>query len=234
MCTIRMNFSVRLCVCFVMIFFQGIYAQEKRSLGLDTFSEVKVFDGISVTLVPDTENKAVITGIDAQDVTLVQSRGILKIRMSIQRIFSGHNTFVELHYVDPIDIIDVNERSFVGSDVVLKQVDLTIKAQEGGETDLKVDLNRLDVKAVTGGIVEVKGIATVQDIDINTGGNYDGMDAPGDQIEVRVSAGGSATVRGSKYVKADVRAGGTINVFGNPEVLEKGKFIGGTINEMEH
>lgn len=220
--------------CIFIIYNQEAYAQDSRSLGLDSFSEVKVFDGISVTLVPDSENKAVITGIDVNDVTLVQSRGVLKIRMSIQRIFSGRNTFVELHYVDPIDIIDVNERSFVGSTEVLKQVDLTIKAQEGGETDLVLDVNRLDVKAVTGGIVEVKGKASVQDIDINTGGNYDGMDAPGDQIIVKVSAGGSATVRGSKYVKADVRAGGTINVFGNPEVLEKGKFIGGTINEMEH
>lgn len=227
------KYSKRVVGILMFICCGTLLGQNRLEEKLDAFQEVKVYDGIAVTLVRSKENKAIITGLDAGDVSVVNNNGKLKIRMGINKIFKGNQTFVELRYTDILDIIDVNEKAFVSSDEVLKQIDLTVRAQEGGEMDLKVEVSRLNVKSVSGGIIDVKGKAKNQEVEVNTGGVYDGMDLDTEQTVVTVSAGGNASARASEYMQANVRAGGTINVYGNPKVLEKGKFIGGEINEMQ-
>ncbi|NNF20231.1 MAG: DUF2807 domain-containing protein, partial [Flavobacteriaceae bacterium] len=61
-------------------------AQQKVTQELQQFSEVKVYDGLSVKLVRSDVNKAVITGANTNKVALVNSDGVLKIRMEIDKL----------------------------------------------------------------------------------------------------------------------------------------------------
>ncbi|MBL7471469.1 head GIN domain-containing protein [Robertkochia sediminum] len=207
-------------------------AQDEVEYPVDDFSELKVFDGISVKLIPGKENKVVIKGEDARSVTVRWVRGKLKIRMEIEKLFSGYATFAEVYYNKPLSVLDVNENALITSDEVIDQVDLELRAQEAGEIDLKVALKRLRVKSVTGATIAVEGSAKNQVVDVNTGGGYEAGNLETEQTEVEVNAGGYADIRASEYVDATVRAGGNINIYGKPRVIDQTKFLGGTIKEF--
>jgi len=210
-----------------------LFAQEgtlEQKLG--TFNQIKVFDGISVELIKASENKIIVSGEDVDKVAIVNNNGKLKIRMEIDKIFNGFETFAKVYYSGRIDLIDVNENAYISLSEPLKQVAVELRAQEGGEMDVVLDVQRLEVKAVTGGAIEASGKAINQNVSVNTGGNYEGDDMKTEQTKVVVNAGGNAYVNASEYVEASVRAGGRIRIYGDPKVVDKKKFLGGRIIEQ--
>lgn len=222
----------KLLIVFLCLITLNLSAQDKITKDVGEFTEVKAYDGISVKLVKDNTNKAIVSGEDADKVVIVNKGGKLKLRMEINKVFSGFRTFVELHYNGRIEILDANENASFSSDETVKQETLDLKAQEGGTIKLDLDLIRLNVKSVTGGIIETTGKAKNQIVNINTGGQYEGDKLKTEQTEVDVNAGGTAYVNASELVEAKVRAGGTIRIYGKPKVIDKQKFMGGKIVEQ--
>lgn len=219
-------------ILIVILGFTSLKAQDNLTKDLGEFHQVKVYDGLSVTIKKADKNQAIISGKNASEVVLVNKNGKLKIRMNINEVFNGYTTYVTLYAKGLIDVIDANENSQIKSDDTFSQVDIDLNAQEGAEIKLILDVQRLDAKATSGGIVSIQGSALNQDVDVNTGGKYQGKDIESSQVKAMVKAGGTADINASDYAEAKVRVGGTINVYGNPKVLEKQTFIGGTINEM--
>ncbi|MBC9797276.1 head GIN domain-containing protein [Sinomicrobium weinanense] len=221
-------------VCFLVLVFVTAtgFSQEKITKETGKFDVVKVFDGISAQLIPSDENKVIVSGEDASEVEVVNNNGNLKIRMKLKKTFNGHKTYAEIHFKQKLSVIDVNENAFISSPKTFKQINLELKAQEGGEIDITVDLEKLNTKVTTGGILDVKGTAKNQDTHISTGGQYEGDKLKTEQTTVKVNAGGRAYINASEYVEAKVRAGGTIRIYGNPKVIDKQTFLGGKIVEQ--
>lgn len=204
----------------------------KITQSISKFAEVKGFDGISINLIRSSENKAVISGENTDKVAIVNNDGVLKIRMQITKFFSGYKTFVDLYYTDDILVIDVNEDARITSESTIVQDVLELKSQEGGEVSVSTEVEQLLVKSVSGGIVKAKGIAGLQDVQINTGGVYEGKGLKTKFSTVNVNAGSRAEIYASEYVKAAVKAGGEVLVYGNPPKLEEKTVFGGTIKRM--
>ncbi|SFU27171.1 Putative auto-transporter adhesin, head GIN domain [Pustulibacterium marinum] len=217
------------------LFFIGFsaFAQNDITKTLGAFDEVKAYDGISVKLIQSNENRAIIKGKNKNDVELVNKDGILKIRMDITEAFDGYDTFVEVYHKDRLYVIDANEQAYIENIDPYKQTEITLKAQEGGEISMYLKVEKLEVKAVTGGIITPIGSATNQDISINTGGEYEGKEMESEQTTVSVNAGGNADVYATKYVDAKVRAGGNVQIYGSPKVIDQQTFLGGKIKEMD-
>lgn len=199
---------------------------------LDSFKEIKGFDGISINLIKSTENKAVISGDNTSSVAIVNNEGILKVRMQIGKIFSGYKTFVDLYYSGVLLVIDVNEDARIITDDIIKQKILELKAQEGGELIVKAEVEQLLIKSVSGGIIKTAGMADLQDVQINTGGIYEGRNLKTNFSTINVNAGSRAEINAKDYVKATVKAGGEVLVYGNPKRLEEKTVFGGTIKRM--
>lgn len=208
------------------------YAQNTVEIKTDAFTEVKVFDGIAVELIPSSSNRVEVSGEDANQVIVKNNSGKLKIRMNINKLFKGHKTFAKVYYKGRLSVLDVNENASISSSVPIEQVDLEVRAQEAGEIDLEVKLDRIKVKAVTGGTIAIKGRAKNQVVDVNTGGGYEAGYLETEQTEVMVNAGGFADIRASEYVDATVKAGGNINIYGKPKVIDQTTFLGGVIKEL--
>lgn len=210
-----------------------ITAQDERiSQNLQAFSEIKAFDGLSVKLIKSSENKAVITGVNTKNVVVVNNDGVLKIRMQVTKIFSGYRTFIEVHYTNDILVVDVNEDARISSDEAIKQNVLELKAQEGGEITINVEVEQLLIKTVTGGVIETSGIADLQDIAINTGGIYYGKELKTKFSTINVNAGSKAEIYATDYVKASVKAGGEVLVYGDPTKMDEKTVFGGKITRM--
>ena len=218
---------------FIAINVQTLCAQnEKITVGLSEFSELKGFDGLSINLIKSTENKAVISGDNIDEVVFVNKEGVLKIRMEINKIFSGYKTFIDLYYTKPLIIIDVNEDARIVSEKTIQQDVLELKAQEGGELVIAAEVEQLLIKTVTGGVIETSGTADLQDVAINTGGIYEGKSLITKFSTVNVNAGSRAEIYASDYVKASVKAGGEVLVYGNPAKFEEKTVFGGKITKM--
>lgn len=204
----------------------------KITQDLTKFTEVKAFDGISVKLIKSNENKAVITGENIQKVAIVNNDGVLKIRMQIDKIFSGYRTFVDLYYTEKLVVIDVNEDAKISSDDIIRQDVLELKAQEGGELVINAEVDQLLIKTVTGGVIETSGTSKLQDVAINTGGVYQGKQLKTKFSTVNVNAGSRAEIYASDYVKATVKAGGEVLVYGDPAKMDEKTVFGGTVTRM--
>ena len=92
-------------------------------------------------------------------------------------------------------------------------------------------MNKLEVKSISGAVIKTYGTANTQDISVNTGGNYLGEGLITQTTSIVIQAGGIADVNATKTVDATAQAGGTINVYGNPETLLKHTALGGKIKE---
>lgn len=219
-------------VFVILIVLPGTAQGDDITRELEAFREIKAFDGISVNLIPAQENKAVITGANTNKVAIVNNGGVLKIRMQIDKIFSGYRTFVDLYFAQPLVVIDVNEDARITSEAVFEQEVLEVKAQEGGEIQLQARVEQFLVKCVSGGIIKAEGSSANQDVQINTGGEYLGKAFTTGFCTVNVNAGSRAEIFATDYVKATVKAGGQVLVYGDPAKMDEKTVFGGKITRM--
>jgi len=219
---------------FLLFVLHSISGQdEKVTIDVGVFKEIKAFDGLAVNLIKSKENKAVVTGTDTGRVSIVNNDGVLKLRMKLDKIFSGYRTFVDVYYSGEIVIIDVNEDARINSEGTIKQDVLELKAQEGGELSINAQVEQLLIKTVTGGVIETFGVANLQDVAINTGGIYEGKNLKTKFTTVNVNAGSRAEIYATDYVKATVKAGGEVLVYGDPAKMEEKTVFGGTVKRVK-
>ncbi|MBC5840512.1 DUF2807 domain-containing protein [Flavobacterium sp. F-380] len=212
-------------IAFVM---QTAVAQVSKNLG--DFNTVKVYDKLNVKLIASSENKVIIKGSREQEVEVVNNNGELKLRMPFPKLLSGNDIAIQLFYKN-IDGVDASEGAYVSSDETFDATIMDVSAKEGAEIHLNLDVNKVNVKTVTGGIIVLEGKATNQDIVVTTGGVVENKDLVTDQTTVNISAGGSAEVYAKVLVDAKIKAGGTVFVYGKPKQINKKTILGGTIEE---
>ena len=188
------------------------FSQSEITKEIGEFSELKVYDLIEVELIKSNKNEAVISGRNKSDVVIVNKNGKLKIRMKLEESFDGDNTNVKLYYTN-IDIIDANEGAKIRSNDKIKQYEIELRAQEGGEINLELKVTTADIKSVTGGVIQTSGKAQSQDISISTGGVYKGKDLKTESTEIAIRAGGEADVNATDMLDIKIRAGGDVFVY---------------------
>lgn len=207
-------------------------AQTPISKSLGEFSELKIYDLINVELIESTENKIEISGDNATDLIVVQKNDMLKIRMALHKSLNGKNTFVKLFYTK-IHTIDVNEGAKVTSESPFKQYELELKAQEGGTISIKTDTKILTIKSVTGGVIETSGTTESQNLNIRTGGAYNGSQLKAINTKIKIKAGGNVDVNSSDLIEVRMIAGGNLTIHGTTKHLKETNRIGGTISFID-
>lgn len=218
-----------LIVAFALIA-QATFAQVTKNLG--EFNTIKVFDKLNVKLIPASENKVVITGNRENEVEVVNNNGELKLRMPFPKLLSGDDISIKLYFIN-IDGISASEGSYVSSESVFKQTIMDLNTREGAEINVKLDTQKVNVKAVSGGIIELSGEAVNQDVTIMSGGVLKSRELSTSQTSIEVSAGGNAEINASTLVDAKVKAGGSIYIYGKPRQINKETLFGGKIIEKE-
>ena len=204
------------------------FAQRTIDTEVGEFNEIKVFDLIEVNLIQSDENRIMIKGWNVDDITWTNKKGVLKLRMQLDKKFQGEDTMIEVYYTN-LDVIDGNEGAQITCNEMVQKSKIELRAQEGAMIHIGMDVDYADVRAVTGGIVEASGLAKNQSVVLNTGGIFDGRNLRTANTDVKISAGGEADVFASEAVDINVRAGGDVYVYGNPKKVSKKTFVGGRV-----
>ncbi|ACU08243.1 hypothetical protein FIC_01800 [Flavobacteriaceae bacterium 3519-10] len=211
---------------FLLVAAQFALAQTARNVG--EFSSLKVYDKIKVTLI-QSDNSRVVLENDDPDVEIVNKNGELKIRMAPAKILQGNNTSVKVYY-ENLNDIQASQGSSVSSENELDSKMLTLVSNEGSVIELPVNTSKLNIKTNSAGEIKLTGIADNQDVIVNSGGKYFGETVESENTKVTANAGGVAVVTATGSVNATTRAGGIIDVFGDPEDRKVKNVIGGKIN----
>lgn len=224
-----MKFTINL-----LLFFFALNALAQRTIDREVgdFNEVKVYDLIEVNLIKSDENRILIKGNNTEYIIFTNKNGILKLRMQLDKKFTGEDTFIEVHYTD-LDIIDANEGARVICNEMIHKTKIELRAQEGAKITIAMDVAVVDFRAVTGGIIEASGLAENQTVVLNTGGIFEGRDLRSKIADVKISAGGEAEVFASDRMDVNVKAGGDVTVYGNPKEVNQKTFVGGSVRIMD-
>lgn len=214
--------------CFVLLSL-SLFPQRIVDKQVGNFNEVKVFDLIEVNLIRSDENKVLVKGRNVDDIQVVNNNGTLKIRMQLDKIFTGEDTFVEVYYTR-LDVIDGNEGAKISSNEQIQQNAIELRAQEGAKLKVGLDVAYMDIRAVTGGIVEASGLAKSMDIVLNTGGIFEGKALKTENAKIKISAGGESEIHATERVDINIKAGGDVSVYGNPKEVNKNTFAGGRVH----
>ena len=210
-----------------LIAFYG-FTQTMLDKEVGDFREIKVYDLIEVNLIKSDDNRIVIKGHNVYDIKFVNKNGVLKLRMELDKKFQGEDTFVEVYYTD-LRTIDGNEGAKIVCNELVEKEKIELRAQEGSHIKIGMDVRDVEMKAVTGGIIEASGLAKNQIIVINTGGVYEGRELLTEVTNIKISAGGEAELYASQKLDVNVKAGGDVYVYGNPKDVNKTTLAGGRI-----
>lgn len=205
------------------------FAQEPITKKLGDFNTLKVFNGLTVKLHKADKPTIVITGSKAEDVSVKNSNGILKIQLKFPDSFTADDVTITINYSEKIGTLDANEGAIIKSDEPIIQQQLEVKAQEGAKINIPIEVKYLTIKSVSGGIIKLTGTTQNQNIEATTGGIYKGYDVKSKQTTALAASGAVVKVNTSEVLDAKVRFGGNIFYKGTPEVLKTKKIIGGTI-----
>ena len=203
------------------------FAQVERNVG--EFNKLKVYDKIPVELVSSLKNLVVINGVNAEDVQVENNNGELKLKMTGVKLMQGGEATVKVYYKSLYDI-QASQGSTIYSDDEVKVQSLNLTSNEGSSIKLPVDVNRLEVKINSGAEVILRGKAETQTVISNSGGKYFSKTLEAQNSSLTTNAGGVIEATSTDSVDAKTRAGGVIDVYGNPERRNQKKIAGGKIN----
>lgn len=206
------------------------FSQIEKEVG--DFNKVTAFDQIAVQLIPAEKNKVVLNGNGSEKVEIINKNGELKIRMPFTKLLDGENISALVYY-KKINAVEVNEGSRIAGEKEITASLFDIKAKEGGEINIKLEVDKLTARVANGARIELEGIATNQDVLVNSGGDFLAGKFHTNQTSITVNAGGNSEVFANEFVEAKVRAGGTIIIYGKPKKINKNIVAGGSIEEAK-
>lgn len=208
------------------IFNQMVNAQINKALG--DFTKVTSFDQISVFLIASNENKIEISGFNADKVELVYENNELKIRMPLDKLLQGNDILAKVYYTK-LEAVEANEGSNIGASgpIVASNFDIIVK--EASNIKLNIDTKKITARVTQGGQLEVSGKTNNLDVVVNAAAIFNSQKCETSIANVNVNTGGQANVKASELVDAQVRAGGTINIYGKPKQVNQKTILGGEI-----
>ena len=206
-----------------------LVAQNNAVIPLENFTELQVYDRISVTLVKGEDNKIEIPLEHKKDLSITENDARLRLKMCSGESVLNSTLSLKLYYTEALSIIDANKNSRIISTGLVIGTDLAIEAQDASTITLNIAYNNVSAKSTSGSEIKLSGTSTNQEVMIKTGGKLFNKGLKTKNSTVIVLSGGSAEVYTSEAVIAKVKAGGSITVYGNPKSVDKDDTFGGKI-----
>lgn len=215
-----------------LLVFSGIvssvlfFSQTTRSVG--DFTLLKVYDRINVELIPSEENKVIISGNNDENIETINKNGELKIRTVTTKVLQGTAIGVKVYY-DSLTDIQASQGSVIASSETVNSSLLSLTSNEGSKINLRINADKLNAKGNSGGEISVTGKASSQDIVMNSGAKFYGKNMESRNATATVNAGGFAEIFADNSVETTTRAGGKIEVHGDPDNRSNKKVAGGKV-----
>ena len=125
----------------LLILLFSTFLSQAQTIRLGQFDEIKVFDGLRVTIIPSEVDSLVVEGENKEYLSVKNKNGRLYLRMKLRKKLSGFNTTIALFTSTPLEVIDANEGAFVSCQDVLFQSSIILKTQEGASPSSSISVS---------------------------------------------------------------------------------------------
>lgn len=214
---------------FICLNISFIYSQTITKNPGD-FESIRVFDKISVQLVPSKESKVEIKGSRGSEVEVINKNGALTLRMPLLKLMQGESIEAIVYFVN-LESVEANEGSFVACASPIETVNFKVGVKEGANVSLILKNLKTTVNISSGGILKLNGSTENQDVIMKAGAELDAKNFVSKQTTISLNAGGNADINATDFIEAKVRAGGTIYIHGKPKKINQKSIIAGEILE---
>ena len=200
-----------------------------KGQAIDRYEELRIVSGLEVHIENGSENEIIITGSDADKINVSSEDGKVRLSVSLSGLLEERNYDIKVVVKDSIEVIDINQGSQVSLNANLDQKKIEVRVQEGATFDGRLETGLVLLRAVSGGSINIQGLATMLKLTVNTGASVDAFDLNCSNADVLSMSGGIAQVSVYNILNAQVKFGGSIEYRGQPEVLNEKKVLGGSI-----
>jgi hypothetical protein len=213
--------------------FAQLSAQKDHTIKLKAFTALKVYDRITLTLEKGDSNILVIHGNNAYELQYTEIGELLRLKIDPDQGAVDGKIVATLFYTEQLKLINANANATIQGNNTLEQEDCEVHVQEGGMISLKVAMESVNVKAITGGAISLSGTSATQNISVSTAGHALNKSLKTKETSVMAMGGGLAEINATDLVQAQTKAGGTIKVYGNPKKIEENTTYGGQLLLMQ-
>ncbi|WP_437919760.1 head GIN domain-containing protein [Sphingobacterium sp. LRF_L2] len=218
----------------LVFLFAGIlslsFAKAQIEIPIGSFKELDVTDKLNVEIIVSDKNVVSIEGELSDKVEVIQKEDKLRIKMTNGYPLKGVNTFIKVYASNFSDFL-IQKGAIVqtnGDKIVADTV--AIWANEGGKIDVNLQASHVVVNSTTGANITLQGETKSQNVNSTFGGNYYARNLKSSQVVARTNGGGVCEVNASVSADVQTRAGGVINIYGNPSERKQKRLAGGKIN----
>ncbi len=209
------------------LFYMAAFAVKGQAI--DRYEELRIVSGLEVHIENGSENEIIITGSDADKINVSSEDGKVRLSVSLSGLLEERNYDIKVVVKDSIEVIDINQGSQVSLNAKLDQKKIEVRVQEGATFDGRLETGLIVLRAVSGGSINIQGLASMLKLTVNTGASVDAFDLNCSNADVLSMSGGIAQVSVYNILNAQVKFGGSIEYRGQPEVLNEKKVLGGSI-----
>lgn len=228
-----MNFKIHSLLILLFLTSTSVFAQLKTITPGSNFTKVKVSTGLFVEIKTGAdESKIEVKGTERNKVNVEFKDDELQLSLPIGQVFSEAELLVTV-YTKELEELKARSGSEVEFISKVEQKKISLIASEGSYIGGHLEVNSLSAKSITGASISLLGFAKNSDLEVKTGGSYDGDDFICETTNISVSYGGEATVHASETCEASVTAGGSIEIYGNPSSIKQRTKLGGNIKVMK-
>lgn len=212
----------------ILIGINHVQAQQNRPLS--TFTHLEVTDKINVKIIPSDRNYLEVHGDLADKFELVQQGESLRFKMALGYQLQGGDMQVTLYHTDLWHLSARKGAVISNENQTLDADSIYLSASEGSSIGLSIQTQRLGIHSTTGGTIQLVGKTQNQTASISLGGLYYAKPLTSRIAGLTVTGGGRAEINVNDTADLQTRAGGIIEVYGNPRNTKERKFAGGKIN----
>jgi len=214
----------------VSLFTITIWAQQEVFLNKN-IQALKISSGIQVEIFTNAdENKIEADDPVLEAINYIVNDNELKISLPLGKIIEGDLPLVLKVYTKDINQLNAVQGSIVEIQNTITSSKFSIRATEGSVVSGDFDTENLELKALSGAIIDIRGKSKYLDVLVNTGGKYNGKNLKTENTVIKVTYGGKAEVFVTENCEANIVVGGTIDIYGNPKYMNEKKSFGGNIN----
>jgi hypothetical protein len=209
----------------------SVLSQDREERSLDSFSKMRVGEGIKVELKKGTSEKAIIEvrGLDVDGVVTEIRGGSLNIYLD-GNWHRNIDVSIELTYKS-LNSITISSAGNVRTNEAIESDDLYISASSAGGGDIEVKVKELELEASSAGTLDVYGSTIELEAAASSAGSIDAYDLKAEEVVVRASSAGSIKVQATKLIDARASSGGSIRYRGNPSKEYTNSSSGGSVRK---
>lgn len=202
----------------------------QKTITPEDFDQIYVTGNIEVLLEYGAENKVdlYVDGMPYDKVSVKVQRGILRLRTLESWMYRDEVIRVYIT-VKTLRGIQANAGAIVSSDDLIEADQFEVRASSGAQIELSIHAETIEGGASEGGMLTLEGRAGKQDMQISTGGQYDGLEMDAKKTYIRANTGGQAEVVALELLEAFANTGGSITYKGDPTTKSIKTMIAGEV-----